>query len=100
MNWIQEVIVLSLEGVATIVDRDDAVQHDLVQHGAVIRNDVPHLVLAGGAHESQVAAVEPRLHADSVGNDVGGEAADPSGDKIEPRQAHQEQEDAVEDGYT
>ena len=100
MHRIQEAVVVSLEGVVTAVDRDYAVQHDLVEKRAVIRDDVSHLILVGGTDEGQVAALEPWLHADAVGHDIGGESPDLSRGKVEARQAHQDEEDGVDNGYT
>jgi hypothetical protein len=98
LHRIQEVVVVALERVAAVVDGVDAVQHDDVQQRAVIRDDVPHLVLGRGLDEGQVAGLEPRLHADAVGDDVAGGSADQRRSEEVPARQSQRQQGTGEDG--
>ncbi len=69
-------VVVALERVpAGGVDADDAVQHGRLEDPAPVRDDVADPVAAGGPDDGQVAGVERRHHADAVGGDVGGPAA-------------------------
>ena len=70
VDGIEEVVVVALEGVAPVADRDDAVQHRDVQQRAVVRDDLADRVPGSGMHDRQVAGVEPRLHADAVADHV------------------------------
>ncbi len=87
-------VVVAAEDVAAVGgDRDDPVQDGDVQLAAAVGDDVAHPVVAHRPHQGQVAGVEPRLHADPVGDDIGGAAAERRRGEEEPARTQPDQPD-------
>ena len=88
---IDEVVVVALEDVASAFTPDDAVQDHRMQHLVVVGDDFPGVVAGLAAHDRQVAGVEPRFHADPVGDDIARGAAERDRREVEPQAPHDDQ---------
>jgi hypothetical protein len=65
---IDEVVIVALEEVVTVLDQDDAVQHRPVEHLTFVKDDFADMVRGLTTDESKVVLVEEGLHTDAIGN--------------------------------
>jgi len=72
---INEIVIVALEAVAITVNGDDAVHEDGIHLFAVVGHHVTDAVFVGLSDDGQVPGMEAGLHADAMGDDVGGAAA-------------------------
>ena len=67
---INEIIVVPLKEVVAVLDQDDAVQHRLVQHLALVEDDFAHVIARLSTDDRKVALVQQGVHADAVGDRI------------------------------
>ncbi len=63
-------VVVALERVLTVFHRDDAMKDDCFQDPAVVGDRVARAILVRFADHDEIARVNARLHADSVGGHI------------------------------
>ena len=71
LRGVEEVVVVALEDERLAVALDDAMQHQAIELGAVVRHDLADLVAAPLLHDGKVAGTEIRLHAVALDQGVG-----------------------------
>jgi hypothetical protein len=69
---INEIIVVPLKEVVAVLNQNDAVENWFVQDLALVEDNFANVVTRLCANHGKIALVQQRVHADAVGDRVGG----------------------------